>query len=132
MEASWIGDILRRNCLLKQVTEERLEVAVRRGGRRKQLQYDRNANRRYCKLKEEALNVVNLQNMLWKKLLTYNKAEYVAAAAVVVVVYTYKKRSNLLVLTSHSQSKTRCIFPAHGKREMYTEINFVTTPNLHI
>ena len=43
-KANWIGDILRRNCLLKHVIEGkiegRIEVTVRSGGRHKQLQDD--------------------------------------------------------------------------------------------
>ena len=55
-KANWIGHILRRNCLLKQVIEGKIkgemEVARRRGRRRKKLQ-DR---RGYFHLKEEALD----------------------------------------------------------------------------
>ena len=36
-KANWIGHILRRNCLLKQVTEGKIEGTVRRGRRRKKL-----------------------------------------------------------------------------------------------
>jgi len=36
-EADWIGHSLRRNCLLKHVTEEKIEGTVRRRRRRKQL-----------------------------------------------------------------------------------------------
>jgi hypothetical protein len=59
-KANWIGHILRRNCLLKHVIEGKLEGRVemtgRRGRRRKQLLDDLKENRRYCKLKEEALD----------------------------------------------------------------------------
>jgi hypothetical protein len=52
----WIGHILRRNCLLKHVIEgkleRRIEMTGRRGRRRKRLK----KKRRYCKLKEEALD----------------------------------------------------------------------------
>jgi len=45
-KANWIGHILRRNCLLKHVIEGkiegRIEVAVRRGRRNKQLLDDIN------------------------------------------------------------------------------------------
>jgi hypothetical protein len=58
--ANWIGHVLRRNCRLKHVMEGkiegRIEVAGRRGGRRKQLLDDLKGKRRYCKLKEEALD----------------------------------------------------------------------------
>jgi hypothetical protein len=59
-KANWIGHILRRNCLLKQVIEGklegRIEITVRRGRRRKQLLDDLKEKRRYWKLKEEALD----------------------------------------------------------------------------
>jgi hypothetical protein len=59
-KANWIGHILRRNCLLKHVTEGKLEVRIemsrRRGRRRKQLLDDLNEKRRYWKLKEHALD----------------------------------------------------------------------------
>jgi hypothetical protein len=50
---------LRRNCILKHVSEGKLEGRIemtgRRGRRRKQLLDDLKENRRYWKLKEEAL-----------------------------------------------------------------------------
>jgi hypothetical protein len=55
-----IGHILRRNCLLKHVMEGKLEGRIemtgRRGRRRKQQLDDLEEKRRYCKLKEEALD----------------------------------------------------------------------------
>ena len=59
-KANWIGHILRRNCLLKQVIEgkikEEMEVARRRGRRRKKLLDDLKDRRGYSDLKEEALH----------------------------------------------------------------------------
>ena len=59
-KANWIGHILRRNCLLKQVIEGkikgRIEVARRQGRRRKKLLDDLKNRRGYCELKEEALD----------------------------------------------------------------------------
>jgi hypothetical protein len=59
-KANWIGHILRRNCLLKHViegkAEGRIEMTGRRGRRRKQLLDDLKEKRRYCKLREEALD----------------------------------------------------------------------------
>ena len=59
-KANWIGHILRRNCLLKQVIEGKikgeLEVTRRRGRRRKKLLDDLKDRRGYSYLKEEALN----------------------------------------------------------------------------
>jgi len=58
--AAWIGDILRRNCLLKHVIEGKLEgrikVIERRERRRKQLLDNPKATRGYWKLKEEVLD----------------------------------------------------------------------------
>jgi hypothetical protein len=59
-KANWIGHILRRNCLLKQVIEGKIrgemEVTRRRGRRRKKLLDDLKDRRGYCHLKEEALD----------------------------------------------------------------------------
>jgi hypothetical protein len=57
---------LRRNCLLKQVIEEkikgRIEVTRRRGRRRKQLLDDLGDRRGYSHLKEEALDGIQWRN----------------------------------------------------------------------
>ena len=59
-KANWIGHILRRNCLLKQVIEGKIkggiEVTGRRGRRRKELLDDLKERRGYSHLKEEALD----------------------------------------------------------------------------
>ena len=59
-KANWIGRILRRNCLLKHVIEEkiegRIEEKVRRGRRHKQLLDDLTERRGYWKLKEGPLD----------------------------------------------------------------------------
>jgi hypothetical protein len=58
-KANWIGHILRRNCLLKQVIEGEIkgdmEVTRRRGRRRKKRLDDLKEGRGYSHLKEEAL-----------------------------------------------------------------------------
>ena len=58
-KANWIGHILRRNCLLKQVIEGKIkgemDVTRRRGRRRKKLLDDLKDRRGYSHLKEEAL-----------------------------------------------------------------------------
>jgi len=65
-KANWIGHILRRNCLLKQVIEGKIkgeiEVTGRRGRRRKKLLDDLKDSRGYCELKEEALDRTLLRN----------------------------------------------------------------------
>jgi hypothetical protein len=56
---NWIGHILRRNCLLKQVIEGKIkgemEVTRRRGRKRKKLLNDLKDRRGYCHLMEEAV-----------------------------------------------------------------------------
>ena len=65
-KANWIGHILPRNCLLKQVIEgkikEDMEVARRRGRRRKKLLDDLKDRRGYSHLKEEALDSTMWRN----------------------------------------------------------------------
>ena len=59
-KANWIGHILLRNCLLKQVIEGKIkgemEVKRRRGRRHKKLLDDPKDRRGYPHLKEEALD----------------------------------------------------------------------------
>jgi len=59
-KANWIGHILRRNCLIKQFIEGKIkgemEVARRRGRRRKKLLDDLKDRRVYSHLNEEALD----------------------------------------------------------------------------
>jgi hypothetical protein len=59
-KANWIGHILRRNCLLQQVIDGKIEggikVTGRRGRRRRKLQDDLKERRGYSHLKEEALD----------------------------------------------------------------------------
>jgi hypothetical protein len=64
-KANWIGHILRRNCLLKEVIEGKIkgliEVTRRRGRKRKQLLDDLGDRRGYCDL-EEALDRIKWRN----------------------------------------------------------------------
>jgi hypothetical protein len=59
-KADWIGQILRRNCLLKHVIEGkllgRIEMTGRRRRSRNQLLDDLKEKRRYWKLKQKALD----------------------------------------------------------------------------
>jgi hypothetical protein len=65
-KANWIGHILRRNSLLKQVSEAkikgRIELTRRRGRRRKQLLDDLGGQKGYSHLKEEALDRIKWRN----------------------------------------------------------------------
>ena len=65
-KAHWIGHILRRNCLLKQVIEGKIkgemEVARKRGRRRKKLLDDVKDRIGYSHLKEEALGRIMWRN----------------------------------------------------------------------
>jgi len=65
-KANWIGHILRRNCLLKQVIEGKikgqLEVTRRKGRRHKKLLDDLKDRRGYCELKEEAVDCTMWRN----------------------------------------------------------------------
>ena len=65
-KANWIGHILHRNCLLKQVIEVKIkgkiEVTRRRGRRRKKLLDDLWDRRGYSHLKEEALDSIKWRN----------------------------------------------------------------------
>jgi hypothetical protein len=59
-KANWIGHILRRNCLLQQVIEgkieEGIEVTGRRGRKRRKLLDDLKKRRGYSHLKKKALD----------------------------------------------------------------------------
>jgi len=55
-KTNWIGHILLRKYLLKQVVEGRIEIARRRVRKRKHLLADLKESGEYCKLKEEALD----------------------------------------------------------------------------
>ena len=67
-KSNWIGHILRRNCLLKQVIEGKIkgemEVKRRRGRRRRKLLDDLKYRRGYSHLKEEALDRTMWRNRL--------------------------------------------------------------------
>jgi hypothetical protein len=55
-KANWIGHILRRKCLLKQVIEGKIKGEMEVTRRRKKLLDDLKDRRRYSHLKEEALD----------------------------------------------------------------------------
>jgi hypothetical protein len=59
-KANWVGHILRRNCLLRQIIEGKIkggiEMTERRGRRRRKLLDDLEERREYSHLKEKALD----------------------------------------------------------------------------
>jgi hypothetical protein len=69
---NWIGHILRRNCLLKQVIEGKIkgeiEVTRRQGRRRKKLLDVLKDRRGYSHLKEEAVDR-NVEGSFWEEAL---------------------------------------------------------------
>ena len=62
-KANWIGHILRRNCLLKQVIEGKIKGDMEVARRRKKLLDDLKDRRGYSHLKEEALD-----RTIWRNL----------------------------------------------------------------
>jgi hypothetical protein len=60
-KANWIGHILRRNCLLKQVIEGKIKGEMEVARRRNKLLDDLKNRRGYSHLKEEALD-----RTMWK------------------------------------------------------------------
>jgi hypothetical protein len=60
-KASWIGHTFRKNCLLKYVTEGKIEVMERQRRRHKQLADVLKEMRRYWNLKQEVLD-----HILWR------------------------------------------------------------------
>jgi hypothetical protein len=74
-KANWIGHILRRSCVVRQVIEEKInggiEVTGRRGRRRRKLLDDLKERRGYSYLKEETLD-----RTMWKRLWTCRETDY--------------------------------------------------------
>jgi hypothetical protein len=61
-KADWIGHILRRNCLLKEVIEGKIQGRIEVTRRRKKLLDDLGDRRGYSHLKEEALDRIKWKN----------------------------------------------------------------------
>ena len=64
-KANWVGQILRRNCLLQVIEGKikgQIEVTRRRGTRRKKLLDDLKDRTGYCQLREEALDRTTWSN----------------------------------------------------------------------
>jgi len=79
-KANWIGNIWRRNCLLKHVVEGklkgRMEVTVRRGRRHKQLPHDRKKTTGYWKFKRGSTRSHSVDKSLWKRLWACCNTDY--------------------------------------------------------
>jgi hypothetical protein len=61
-KANWIGHILRRNCLLKQIIEGKIKGQIEVTRRHKKLLDDLEDRRECCHLKEEALDRIKWRN----------------------------------------------------------------------
>ena len=122
-KANWIGHILRRNCLLKQVIEGKIkgemEVTRRRGRRRKKLLDDLKDRRGYSHLKEEALDrtmwrnrfregfgpVVRQNNEWMKQQLHYLLKQFIIKTIIIIQrkIYTLQKLNFALSLAMKAQ-----------------------------
>jgi hypothetical protein len=78
-KANWIGHILCRNCLLRQVIEGKIKgrigVTGRRGRRRRKLLDDLKERRGYSLLKDETLDCT-VGSSLWKNLWTCRETNF--------------------------------------------------------
>ncbi|PNF25852.1 hypothetical protein B7P43_G11131 [Cryptotermes secundus] len=61
-KANWIGHVLRRNCLLKEVIEGKIEGRIEVTRRRKKMLDDLGDRRGYYHLKEKALDRIKWRN----------------------------------------------------------------------
>jgi CRISPR/Cas system-associated endonuclease Cas1 len=80
MEGNWFGHILRRNYLLKQFIEGKInremEVTKRRGRRRKKLLDDLEDRRRILSFEGESSRSHYMEKSLWRRLWTCRQTEY--------------------------------------------------------
>ena len=79
-KANWIGQILRRNCLLQRVIERKIngsiEVTGRRGRRRRKLLDELKESRGYWKFEGGSSRSQCVESSLWKRLWTCRKTDY--------------------------------------------------------
>ena len=112
-KANWTGHILRRNCLLKQVIEEKIkgqiEVTRRRGRRRKELLDELKDRRGYCQLKEETLDRTMWRNRFGR-----------GFGPVVLQINDYDDETNINLSQSSVSNSTTQVLTRHisGMRKM--------------
>ena len=91
-KANWIGHILRRSSLLKQVIEGKIkgqiEVTRRQGRRRKMLLDDLKDSRGYCELKEEALGRTMWRNRFALDL-SFDRLLMIMMVMMMMMIYMY-------------------------------------------
>jgi hypothetical protein len=89
-KANWTGHILRKNCILK---HWRKEGKRRQVTRRKHLLGYLKEGRGYWKLKQTTRSHF-LENSLWKRLLTFRKADYVMTKIIIGVAWEGARGAN--------------------------------------
>ena len=110
-KAYWIGHILRSNCILKVVIEEKLEVTCRRGRRRltQLLDYFKEKRRKEKILgpEEGSSRSHSLKKSLWKLILTCCEADYVMNVGKLVPHFedTSQKISSETTVSTSSKQK---------------------------
>jgi len=87
-KCKWYGHIVFKYCLLKHVTEGKIEEKMRRRViRSKQLLHDLKGTRRYWKFKGETADR-SLEISLWKKVWTFRKTEYMTVVVIMMINLT--------------------------------------------
>ena len=81
-----MGDILRRNCLLKQVIEGKIEVRGRRGRRRKQLLGEFKVNGRVLETESGSARSFPVENSLGKRIRTSHKTVYMVVNGIRIYI----------------------------------------------
>jgi hypothetical protein len=69
-KANWIGHMLRRNCLLKQVMKGKREGTGRQGRRCKKLVEGLREKEKILKFESSKIELLSLEKLLWRRLRT--------------------------------------------------------------
>jgi hypothetical protein len=74
--ANWIGHMVPRNCLLKQVMKGKIEGTGRQGRRCKKLVEDLREKEKILKFESRKTELHSLEKLLWRRLRTCRRTEY--------------------------------------------------------